>query len=167
MTFVGEKRKACGTRQGSSKGTRLFFGRFGWSGILLVGWLGETFAVAFLDTAHACEQLVIGSGTEFFALTVEHLHHQRIEDADFLQCCHAAVDAGESDCTKGASLKPARSISQAGPTASSCTICARYCTFTCSTAIEWPIYLSTATTTSRCSPELSEIRLFSWSPSFW
>jgi hypothetical protein len=57
-----------------------------------------------------CEQLVIGSGTEFFALAVEHLHHQRIEDADSLQCCHAAVDAGESDCTKGASLKPVRSI---------------------------------------------------------
>jgi hypothetical protein len=61
----------------------------------LFGWLREPLPVAFSDAAHASEQMVIRPCSERFALPVEHLH-QRIENAHFLQCCHIAVDAGES-----------------------------------------------------------------------
>jgi hypothetical protein len=43
--------------------------------------LGEALAVAFFNAAHGSEQMGIGSCAEVFRLPVQHLHHQRIENA--------------------------------------------------------------------------------------
>ena len=53
--------------------------------ILFIGQLTESFAVAFFDAAYGPQQMVIGSGAEFFRLAVQDLHHQRIENAGLLQ----------------------------------------------------------------------------------
>ncbi len=39
--------------------------------------------------------MVIGAGPKLLRLAVKILHHERIENADLLQCCHIAMDASE------------------------------------------------------------------------
>jgi hypothetical protein len=58
-------------------------------------WLREPLAIALFDTAHGPEQMVIRSCPKLLRLAVQSLHHQRIENADLLQCRHIAMDAGE------------------------------------------------------------------------
>ena len=58
--------------------------------------LREPLAVALFNAAHGPEQMAIRAGPELLRLAVEVLHHQRIEDADLLQCSHIAVNAAES-----------------------------------------------------------------------
>jgi len=55
-----------------------------WLGSLLVGRLGQALPVAFFNAAHGSEKMGIGSCAEMFRLPVEHLHDQRIENADLL-----------------------------------------------------------------------------------
>ena len=62
---------------------------------MLTRWLGKSFAVALFDSAHGSEQMVICACPKLFRLAIQDLHHERIEDADLLQCCHAVMDAGE------------------------------------------------------------------------
>jgi hypothetical protein len=66
-----------------------------WTKYLYVGWFREAFAVAFFDTAHGSEQMVIGAGPKCLRLAIQELHHERIEDADLLQCRQVAMDARE------------------------------------------------------------------------
>ena len=62
---------------------------------LLIGWLREPLAVALFNAAHGSEQMVIGACPKLLRLAVKDLHHQRIKNADLLQCFHVAMDAGE------------------------------------------------------------------------
>ena len=59
-----------------------------WLRIQLIRWLREALAVALFNAAHGSEQMGIGSCAEGFKLAVEHLHDQRIENADCCQSCH-------------------------------------------------------------------------------
>lgn len=70
------------------------------SGILLVGWLRESLAIALFDAAHGSEQMVVRAGPKCLRLAVQKLHHERIEDADLLQCRHVAMDATERGVVK-------------------------------------------------------------------
>src|SRR5579864_3361413 len=60
-----------------------------------IGWLREALAVAFFNAAHGAEQMVIRACAKLLMLAVEDLHHERIKNADLLQCFHVAVNAGE------------------------------------------------------------------------
>jgi hypothetical protein len=57
--------------------------------------LREPIPIAFFNAAHGSEQMVIRACPELLRLAVQHLHHQRVENADLLQCCHIAMDASE------------------------------------------------------------------------
>ena len=61
--------------------------------------LREFLAVAFFNAAHGSEQMIIGACPELLRLAVKDLHHERIKNADLLQCFHVAMDAGEC-CVK-------------------------------------------------------------------
>jgi hypothetical protein len=62
---------------------------------LLSGWLRESFPITLFYPSHGPEQMVIRTCSKLLRLAVERLHHQRIENANLLQCRHIAMDASE------------------------------------------------------------------------
>jgi hypothetical protein len=65
-------------------------------GVSLIWRLREFLAVAFFNTAHGPEQMIVRACPKLLRLAVKGLHHERIENADLFQCFHIAMDAGES-----------------------------------------------------------------------
>ena len=59
-----------------------------------IGRLREPLAVALFNTSHGSQQMVIRACPKLLRLAVDDLHHERIKNADLLQCFHIAMNAG-------------------------------------------------------------------------
>src|SRR4051812_16546639 len=61
----------------------------------LTGELREFFPVAFFDAAHGPPQMIVCACPKCLRLAFQDLHHERVENADLLQCGHVATNVGE------------------------------------------------------------------------